>query len=89
MQFLPPAGPLGEEALAEAVELDVEGEPARVFSAEHLAALALELGRAKDKARLLQFIESGVLDADRFQAILQRHGLLDRWQTFGNQFLQP
>ena len=59
------------------------------ISAEHLAALALELGRAKDKARLLQFIESGVLDADRFQAILQRHGLLDRWQTFGNQFLQP
>lgn len=89
VQFLPPTGPLGEEALAEAGELDVEGEPARVFSAEHLAALALELGRAKDKARLLQFIESGVLDADRFQAILQRHGLLDRWQTFGNQFFQP
>ena len=89
VQFLPPTGPLGEEALSQAVEMDVEGAATRVFSAEHLAALALQLGRAKDKARLLQFIESGVLEPDRFQAILTRHGLLDKWQTFNEQFLQP
>jgi hypothetical protein len=87
VQFLPPTGPLVEEALEEAVSMDVEGTPARVFTAEHLAAIALQTGRAKDKARLLQFIEAGVLDADRFQAILARHGLTDSWHRFAQQFL--
>ena len=88
IQFLPPTGPLVEEALAQAVETDVEGTPARVLTAEHLAAIALQTGRAKDKARLLQFIEAGALDAVRFQAILARHGLVDAWQKFERQFLR-
>jgi len=54
---------------------------------EHFAVVALQTGRAKDKARVLQFVESGVLDAKRFQAILARHGLVDRWQQFERQFL--
>ena len=87
VQFLPPTGPLAEEALAEAVEVDIEGTPARVFTAEHLAALALQTGRAKDKARLLQFVEAGALDAARFQAIVARHGLGDAWRRFERQFL--
>jgi hypothetical protein len=61
--------------------------PARVFTAEHLAAIALQTGRAKDKARLLQFIEAGALQAAHFQAILSRHGLVDAWRKFERQFL--
>ena len=87
VQFLPPGTPLVEEALQESVSKDVEGTLARVFSAEHLAAIALQTGRAKDKARLLQFIEAGALDAARFQAILARHGLVDAWRKFERQFL--
>jgi hypothetical protein len=87
VQFLPAAAPLVGEALAQAVEKDVAGTPARVFTAEHLAAIALQTGRAKDKARLLQFIETGTLDAVRFQAILTRHGLIEAWQRFEKQFL--
>ncbi len=87
VQFLPPTGPLVEEALEEAVIVDVQGTPARVFTAEHLATVALQTGRAKDKARLLQFIESGALDVDRFQEILERHGLADAWDRFARQFL--
>ena len=87
VQFLPPTGPLVEEALAQAVKIDVEGILARVFTAEHLAAIALQTGRAKDKARLLQFLEAGALDAVRFQDILGRHGLTTAWQKFGQQFL--
>jgi len=88
VQFLPTANPLLEEALAQAGEKDVTGVPARVFSAEHLAAVALQTGRAKDKARLLQFIETGALDLERFQAILFRHGLQEAWQRFEKQFLR-
>ena len=87
VQFLPPTGALVEEALAGAREDALEGEPVWVFTAEHLAAIALETGRAKDKARLLQFVEEGVLDPDRFEAILIRHGLMDRWKRFEQQFL--
>jgi hypothetical protein len=87
VQFLPADAPLLEEALAQAVESDVEGTPARVFTAEHLAAIALQTGRAKDKARLLQFIETGALDSERFQAIITRHELVDAWKKFERQFL--
>jgi hypothetical protein len=87
VQFLPPASPLIEEALTQAVEKDVAGTPARVFTAEHLAAIALQTGRAKDKARVLQFFETGALDAARFQAIVSRHGLMKAWKRFEKQFL--
>jgi hypothetical protein len=66
---------------------DVDGTPARVFTAEHLAAIALQTGRAKDKARLLQFVEAAVLDPVCFKDILTRHGLLDAWRRFERQFL--
>jgi hypothetical protein len=87
VQFLPAANSLIEEALDQAVEKDVAGASMRVFTAEHLVAIALQTGRAKDKTRLLQFIETGALDPDRFQAILSRHGLKAAWQLFEKQFL--
>ena len=86
VQFLPPTGPLVEEAIAESRETDVEGERTFVFSAEHLVAIALQTGRAKDKLRILQFVEAGVLDQQRLQGILKRHSLLDRWHQFERQF---
>lgn len=88
VQFLPPTGPLAEEALLEALTVDVDGEPTRVFSAEHLVAIALETGRSKDMARILQFLDAGVLDADRLEAILARHGLAARWVSFEKKFLE-
>ena len=87
IQFLPPGSPLEEEALNDALTHDVAGIPARVFTAEHLAAIALQTGRPKDKARLLQFVESGVLDFARFEDIVAHHGLVDQWQRFKQQFL--
>ena len=87
VQFLPAESPLLLEALRTCVERDVDGTGARVFTAEHLAAIALQTGRAKDKARLLQFIEAGALNAGNFQSILTRHCLGDAWQKFERQFL--
>jgi len=82
VQFLPVSDALSEEALAEAMTVNVEGIPARVFTAEHLAAIALQTGRAKDKARLLQFVEERAVEPMRFEAILARHGLIGRWREF-------
>jgi hypothetical protein len=86
VQFLPCAGSLLEEALAQAVEKNLDSVRARVFTAEHLAAIALQTGRAKDKARLLQFIEADAIDKEKFRQIAARHGLRERWEQFEGQF---
>jgi hypothetical protein len=88
VQFLPAGTPLLQEALAKAIEKDVDGTPARVFTAEYIAAIALETGRAKDKARVLQFVEADAIDLDRLQEILARHGLAGGWEHFERQFLK-
>src|SRR4030067_78008 len=75
-------------SLANAVTVDVDGTPARVFTAEHLAAIALDTGRAKDKARLLQFIGAGAIQGELFQSLLARYGLVDRWIEFEKTFLK-
>jgi hypothetical protein len=88
VEFLPPGTPLVEEALEQAVERDVNGVGTRVFTAEHLAAICLQVGRAKDHDRLMRFIEAGVLDAEVFEAILIRHGLTDKWAAFQTSYLE-
>lgn len=87
VQFIPPPSPLAAEALANATEVDVNGLSARVFTPEYLAAIALQTGRAKDKARLLQFIEAHALDRTKFEELAERHGLGDKWRQFQQQFL--
>lgn len=75
------------EALDQAVTRDVNGVPTRVFTAEHLAAICLQVGRPKDHDRVIRFVAAGVLDAERFEAILQRHALVDRWRRFQDTYL--
>ncbi|MCB1228385.1 MAG: hypothetical protein KDK99_21440, partial [Verrucomicrobiales bacterium] len=87
VEFVPPGTSLVEEALAQAVERDVNGVATRVFTAEHLAAICLQVGRPKDHDRVIRFVETGVLDAERFEAILQRHDLMDRWCKFQDTYL--
>jgi hypothetical protein len=86
VQFLPVTGPLVEEAIARAREETVATTKTFVFTAEHLVAIALETGRPKDKARILQFLESGTLEAPVLEDIIVRHGLSERWSRFKRQF---
>ncbi len=88
VEFVPPGTPLVEEALARAVERDVNGVATRVFTAEHLAAICLQVGRARDHDRVLRFIEAGALDAAVFEAILQSHDLMEKWQKFQHDHLE-
>jgi len=86
IQFLPPTGPLIENALKEAVTIDIEGVFIPVFTQEHLMAICLETGRNKDKARLLQFLEDRSYDPAAFEALLTRYGLQRRWDDFNAAF---
>jgi hypothetical protein len=88
VQFLPAADGLEREALDQAVETEVEGVSTRVMTAEHLVAIALRTGRAKDYARILQFLDGEVVDVGKLELILSRHGLLSHWKRFSSKYLE-
>jgi hypothetical protein len=87
VQFLPAASPLDEEALEEAIEIEIEpaGRPplkVRCLRAEHLVAIATRVGRLKDLARVQAFLEAKAVDLSALKDILVRHGLMDNWRSF-------
>lgn len=85
VQFLPAGNPLVEDALNSAVTHPVKGAQVRVFSAEHLAAIALQLGRDKDNTRLIQLLK--VVDQKKFLEIVSTFQLAVKWQRFQQRFL--
>ena len=66
----------------------VDGIPTRVMTAEHLVAIALKTGRAEDKLRVVQFLESDAVDRPRLLDIITRHGLSTQWQAFCEKYLK-
>ena len=87
VQFIPTFSPLTEEAVRTAETADIEGLPARVVSARHLAAIALSVGRAKDYARILALLESAAVSGEEIGALALRHGLAGAWASFQRRFL--
>lgn len=81
VQILTDATALIREAIREAVDTDYDGIPARVFTPEHLCAIALQTGRAKDYARVILFLEENEVDRQALSALAARFGLSDRLQS--------
>jgi len=88
VQFLMPGNALQKEAVNQAISTNVEGVPTRVISAEHLVAIALETGRAKDHTRILQFVEQGAVDREKLRDVVERHNLSAKWSQFERRFLK-
>jgi hypothetical protein len=82
VQFLPAYNALLQEALTDAKAVDYVGTPTKVLSAEHLVAISVQTGRAKDQLRVMAFNESGILDMGKVQEILARYQLTERWQLW-------
>jgi len=87
VQFLVPANELEREAVVASIPVDVEGVRTWVMLAEHLVAIALSTGRAKDHIRVLQFIKDKAVDQVMLRAILEKHGLLSKWEQFQHRYL--
>jgi hypothetical protein len=81
VQFLPVFNPLNEEAVQDSKEFDYMGVPVRVMSPEHLVAIMLQTGRAKDYVRVARFLEADVFDRDMLHQTLDRHGLVKESKT--------
>ncbi len=88
VQFLPPSNDLETEAVEQAVSTTVEGVRTWVMSAEHLVAIALRTGRAKDHNRILQFIEQDAVNREKLQNILERAGLTAKWIQFERKYME-
>jgi hypothetical protein len=88
VQFLPPSNELECEAITHAIAATVQEVPTRVMSAEHLVAIALCTGRAKDYVRIMQFIEQGAVEMSRLKQVLERHSLASKWKEFERKFLE-
>jgi hypothetical protein len=82
VQFLMASDALEEEAVNKAMIVEWEGHRMRVMTPEHLAAIALTVGRPKDRARVVYLTSLQVFDKGRFQEILARHGLTERWNEW-------
>ena len=84
LQLIPAYDALTEEAVRQAGERRVGRTATRVMRAEHLIAIALKTGRAKDHARIALLLEEADIDSALLTDILARHELLDRWNRFKN-----
>lgn len=80
LHLLPSTGELVDDALREARTEQVDGQAVRVIGLEHLGAIALEVGRPKDRLRLAQMWESAPFDRKRFLSLVDRFNLVERWE---------
>ena len=80
VQLIPAYDAITEEAVREAVEKTVGQTKTRVMRVEHLIAIALKTGRAKDSARVALLLEEAEVDEPRLRDILLRHRLQERWE---------
>ena len=88
-QFVPVFSDLTREALEHAEAADFDGVPFRVVRADHLAVIALSVGRAKDFARILALLESGSVTRQNIEQVAAKHGLAEAWKHFEARFLSP
>lgn len=86
VQFIPPVNDLTEEAMQEAETDEIDGVLLRVVRADHLAVIALDVGRAKDSARVLALLESGAVTETEITELAVRHGLDKAWTRFRRRF---
>ncbi|MEZ5424775.1 MAG: hypothetical protein R2747_00800 [Pyrinomonadaceae bacterium] len=71
--------PLWIEAIEEAQSVMVGEKKIFVIDKEHLAAMWIFAGRAKDYQKIAMFWEAGILDQEKLFDILERHNLLSKW----------
>jgi len=84
VQFLTASGALEEEAVRDALSVEWDGHRMRIMRPEHLAAIAMTVGRPKDRARVVYLVSLEGFDESRFQEILSRHNLLSRWDEWAS-----
>ena len=84
VQVLPPPGPLAEEGLAQAHELEVYGVTTRVLTPEYLCAIAIDTNRDKDRVRVAEFIRQKAVDFGVLRALVEKFELTGKAAQVSN-----
>jgi len=85
VQFIPAYNDLIREAVENAATLRYRDVEARVVTAEYLAAVALQTGRAKDRERVVRLLDGAVIDRAILGRILESFGLVDKFKKIEKQ----
>lgn len=65
---------------------DLSGIPVRVVTPVYLAVMALDVGRAKDMARVIALIEQGAVTKGEISELAGKYSLLPAWEKFERKF---
>jgi len=87
VQFIPAFDTLSADALEHAAIADMDGLNVRVVRADYLAVMALSVGRAKDRMRVLALLEAGAVTEEDVDVLASKYGLKEKWRTFKERFL--
>ena len=71
--------PLWTEAIENADSISIDDSEISVIGKEHLVAMWLLAGRAKDYQKIAMFREAEFLDEAKLVGILERHALMSKW----------
>lgn len=82
VQFLSASPGLETEAVEAALVAEWDNHRIRVIRPEYLAAIAITVGRPKDRARLVYLAELPDFHRSLFIDILSRHDLRKRWDEW-------
>lgn len=52
----------------------------------HLLAIMLQTYRPKDRERMLLLLDEAKIDLSSVQAVLVRHGLVEKWEAFRKRY---
>lgn len=78
---------LWTEAIENADTIKIEEKDAPVIDKEHLVAMWLYAGRAKDYQKIAMFCEAEFLDDTKLFSILEKHDLVEKWSKEKWRFL--
>ncbi len=82
VQFLPVYNELLAEAVKEARPVNYQGTKTRIMTIEHLLAIMLQTGRAKDRERFSKALDEAKIDKVRLSQILKRHALEGKYREW-------
>ena len=86
VQFLL-GSPLDNDGVGSARTRMFGDQEGRIMGPEHLAAIAISVGREKDYPRVQEFIKRGKLDMPVFMGLVEKFGLSEKWKAFETKFL--
>jgi hypothetical protein len=87
VRFIPACDVLSMDAMEHAETGDIDGLAVRVVRADYLAVMALKVGRAKDRLRVLALIESNAVQPAEIGKLAQQYQLEEQWLKFREQIL--